>query len=297
MVKKIVFSAQLDHEVIKKVVAKLKQIDEFELIIHDPTKEFFCLSEMVDSFTKADLIIVKVRNECSIDLLHFAKLYNLPTLHNIDTISICKNKIALDYALRKTINTYKEDLEDILLPNSWNQSLSDINKFKKWALNKLPIVIKSHYQHDKYNRFNFLVQKIEEVDIFCERYKNFLYYDVYIQEFIECDGMEYKIYVVGDKVYGIIRENPIYLFLREKPVFIDVDKLERNKFKVDDKIKLLAEKLSESLNLKLFGFDLIKSKNQDQWYIIDLNDFPSYKGIRNIESSIVNFLRNYILNL
>lgn len=295
MVKKIVFSARQDHEIIQNLLVKLKEIKEFEIKLHDPTKEFFCLSDMPESFKEADFIIVKVRNECSIDLLHFAKLYNIPTLHDIDTILMCKNKIALDYALRKTLKSSTESLKKFLMPNSWNQSLSDVKKFKEWALTKLPLVIKSHYQHDKYNRFNFLVQEIEEVDKFCERYKQFLYYDVYVQEFIECDGIERKVYVIGDKVFGIKRENPIYIYLREKPDNIDVGLIKREEFQITEDFKKLSRILSKELNLKIFGFDLVRPLNQDKYYIIDLNDFPSFKGIPNIENELIQYIKNYVL--
>lgn len=297
MVKKIIFSAKQDHVVIKRLISKLKQTKKFDLILHDPTKEFFCLSDMPQLFQNADLMIVKVRNECSIDLLHYAKLYNIPTLHDVDTVLLCKNKIALDYVLRKALDDHKNELKKFLIPNSWNQSLSDIKKFKKWALPKLPIVIKSHYQHDKYNRFNFLVQKIEEVDKFCERYQQFLYYDVYIQEFIECDGIERKIYVIGDKVFGIKRENPIYKFLREQPEFIDVSLIERENFEVTEDIVKLSKILSTELTVKIFGFDLVKPINQEKYYLIDLNDFPSFKGIPNIENQLINFIQKYVSTL
>jgi len=297
MIKKVIFSANQEHEVIKLVVRKLLRFRNFKLITHDPTQEFFSLSDMPESFRNADLMIVKVRNECSIDLLHFAKLYHIPTLHDIDTILMCKNKIALDYALRKAIGKNKDITRKFLLPYSWNQSLSDLNKFKDWALPKLPIVIKSHYQHDKYNRFNFLVQKINEVDIFCERYKEFLYYDVYVQEFIESDGIERKVYVIGDKVFGIKRENPIYLFLREKPDNIDVNLIERKEFEITEDIINLAKILSKELNLKIFGFDLVQPIKQEALYLIDLNDFPSFKGIPNVEIELKSFIANYIKTL
>lgn len=297
MVRKIIFSARQDHVVIKKLIEKLNQIKDIKLILHDPTKDFFNLAEMPHLFSETDLLIVKVRNECSIDLLHYAKLYGLPTLHNVDTILVCMNKIALDYALRKALNNHKNDLEKFLIPNSWNQSLSDLEKFKKWASDKLPIVIKSHYQHDKYNRFNFLVQKIEDIDKFCERYKEFLYYDVYVQEFIECDGIERKVYVIGDKVFGIKRENPIYIYLRDKPENIDVGLIEREEFKITEEIIKLSRILSKELNLKIFGFDLVQLVNSDKFYIIDLNDFPSFKGIPDVESVLKKFIKNYVFTL
>jgi len=297
MVKKIVFSSRQDHVVIKKLIKKLNQIQNIKLILHDPTKDFFNLAEMPYLFREADLLIVKVRNECSIDLLHYAKLYDIPTLHNVDTVLLCMNKISLDYAIRKALNRHKKELDNFLIPNSWNQSLRDPKKFKKWASDKLPIVIKSHYQHDKYNRFNFLVQKIDEIDKFCERYKEFLYYDVYVQEFIECDGIERKVYVIGDQVFGIQRENPIYIFLRDNPENIDVGLIEREKFEITEDIRKLSRILSKELNLKIFGFDLVKPINSDKLYFIDLNDFPSFKGIPKVELVLKNFIENYIRNL
>jgi glutathione synthase/RimK-type ligase-like ATP-grasp enzyme len=295
--KRILFSARQDHEVISNVIKQLNEISQFELILHDPQKDFFCLSDMPKSFKEAALLIVKVRNECSIDLLHYAKLNNIPTLHDIDTVLLCKNKIALDYAIRKVMARHKKGLKNFLVPNSWNHSLSDVNIFKEWALDKLPIVIKSHYQHDKYNRFNFLVQKIEEVDKFCKMYKQFLYYDVYVQKFIPCDGFERKVYVVGDKVFGIKRENPIYIYLRENPERIDVSLIERTNFKITEEIRRLSQILSKELNLKIFGFDLVKPIDQDGLYLIDLNDFPSFKGIPKVEEVLTEFIKDYSLSI
>ena len=297
MIRNIVFSAREDHEIVKGVINRLKRLPDVNLYFHDPTKKFFNLSRMPKSIKEADLIIVKVRNDCSIDLLHYAKTNKIPTLHSVDTVLMCKNKISLDYALRRVFKDHPQISKKFSIPNSWNNNATDISKFKKWALPKLPIVIKSHYQHDKYNRFNFLVRKIEEVDVFCDRYKHLLYYDVYVQKFIECDGFERKVYVIGDKVFGIIRENPIYIFLRDKPSNINVDTIKRKEFEVNDDIRYLAEILSKELNLKIFGFDLIKLTDKDRFYLIDLNDFPGFRGIKNVETSLSSYLVEYIRNL
>ncbi|MHA1459447.1 MAG: ATP-grasp domain-containing protein [Promethearchaeota archaeon] len=297
MIRNVVFSAREDHEVVKEVIKRLKNLPGVNLHFHDPTKKFFNLSRMPKSIKEADLIIVKVRNDCSIDLLHYAKTNKIPTLHDVDTVLMCKNKISLDYALRRVFINHPQIKKNFSFPNSWNNNLTDISKFKKWALPKLPIVIKSHYQHDKYNRFNFLVRKIDEVDEFYNRYKHLLYYDIYIQKFIECDGFERKVYVIGDKAFGIIRENPIYIFLRDKPNKIDVDTIKRKEFKISKEIKEFAEILSKELNLKIFGFDLIKLSDRDRFYLIDLNDFPGFRGIKNIENTLSSYLTEYIKNL
>ena len=297
MIRNVVFSAREDHEIVKEVLNRLKKTADVNLYFHDPTKKFFNLSRMPKPIKEADLIIVKVRNDCSINLLHYAKTYNIPTLHDVDTILLCKNKISLDYALRMVFKKYTQISKKFSFPNSWNNNITDIKKFKKWASPKLPIVIKSHFQHDKFNRFNFLVRKVDEINTFCERYKHLLYYDIYIQKFIECDGFERKVYVVGDKAFGIIRENPIYIYLRNKPNNIDVDTIKRKEFKITPEIKELAEILSKELNLKIFGFDLIKLSDKERYYLIDLNDFPGFRGIKKIETTLSNYLVEYIRNL
>jgi len=289
----IVFSVR-EHEIINSVINKLRTVPEVNIYFHDPTKNFFNLSRMPKSIKEADLIIVKVRNDCSIDLLHFAEINKIPTLHGVDAVLTCKNKIALDYALRRVFKNNPQIRKHFALPNSWNNNVTDVKKFKKWATPKLPIVLKSHYQHDKYNRFNFLVRKIEEVDVFCERYKHLLYYDIYIQKFIECDGFERKIYVIGDKTFGIIRENPIYIYLKKKPDSIDVDTIERKEFKITKEIHNLAQTLSKEMNLKIFGFDLVQPVNSNKYYFIDLNDFPGFRGIKNIETILSDYLLNFI---
>ena len=294
MVKKLVLSAKREHDVIKNVIRKLKVVPEIELILHDPTEDFLDLEDMQTQFGDVDIIITKVANDCSIDLLHFAKLYNIPTLHDVYTVLLCKNKVALDQAIRKIFDKHSDDLENFLLPRSWTQSLQNINRFKEWASPKLPIVLKSHYQHDKYNRFNFLVRKIDEIDKFCKIYSNFLYYNIYIQKFVESDGIERKIYVVGDKIYGTQRENPIYYWLRERPEKIDVETFKREKFEVSVDMQNLAKILAKGLNLRIFGFDLVKPLNQNKYYLIDLNDFPGFKGIKDIDNVLADYLITYV---
>jgi len=292
--KKILISVKKQHDIIKGVISKLKRVKDYEFVFHDPVEDFLDLQNITELFKGVDFLIVKVRNDCSIDLLHYAKLHDIPTLHDIDAVMTCKNKVALDHALRKVFNDNPDLSKRFFLPKSWTQSLRDVNRFKKWAKSRLPIVIKSHYQHDKYMRFNFLVKEIKEIDDFCKRYEQFLYYDVYVQEFIECDGIDRKIYVVGDNIFGIKRENPIYIYLRENPDDIDVDVIERENYEITDDIRRLTRALSEGLNLKIFGFDLIKPVDQDKYCLVDLNDFPGFRGIKNIETVLVDFILEII---
>lgn len=114
---------------------------------------------------------------------------------------------------------------------------------------------------------------------------------------IPCDGFERKVYVIGDDVYGIKRENPIYIYLRETPENIDVSQLEREEFEITEDIIQLSQLLSKELNLRIFGFDLVRPVGRDNLYLIDLNDFPSFKGIPKIENVLSKFIKDYVLAL
>ncbi|MBD3256137.1 MAG: hypothetical protein GF383_13655 [Candidatus Lokiarchaeota archaeon] len=292
--KKVLFSVRMHHDVIADIVDLLRKEDRINFVFHDPLREFFDLAELEQRFGDVDFFIVKIGNDSSIDLLHWVKLNNKPALHDYETVLMCKNKVALDQSLRKMFQDHPHLSEHFALPQSWNNNLREVEKFKKWASDKLPIVVKSHNQHDKYRRFNFLVRDLnEDIDQFCERYSEFLFYDVYIQKFVECDGFDRKIYVMGDQIFGLKRENPIYIFMRDKPDDIDVTKIEREDFEVSEEIKELASIISSDLKLRIYGLDLVKSLDDGRYYLIDINDFPSFRGIENIDEILSTYLVEY----
>lgn len=275
---------------------KLKQVPQLKLDFHDPIKDSINLNDYYEKMKKYDLIIAKVGGESSIDLLHIAELFNIPTINKLTSVLLCKNKIALDTALRYSFEKHKRDLEKFHLPDSWihPSPLKNLKYFKNWASQRLPLVFKSHDQHNEFFRFNFLARQRDEIDDFILSQKDFLYFDLYIQKFIECDGIDRKVYVVGDQIFGVQRENPIYIYLREKPDSINVEEIERKPFKLDQNIKTLCKILSKELNLNIFGFDLVKPLYEEGYYLLDLNDFPGFGGIENADQVIAEYILNYL---
>ncbi|MGV9173909.1 MAG: ATP-grasp domain-containing protein [Promethearchaeia archaeon] len=293
---KILFSFEKRNGALEKVLPFLRDnLKEYEILYHNPKKEGLALDNLIEKYSNYDLFVIKVAAECSIDLLHFANLHNITTVHNLNPVLICKNKVALDHHLRKILSN-TELGNNFKLSASWTRSLLEKEKFKSWVKERFPVVLKSHYQHNEYIRFNYLVRNMQEVEDFYETYKEFLYYDVYIQDFIECDGIDRKIYVIGDKVFGIKRRNPIYIFLKENVEFLDVEKLEREEYEPSPQIQKLALTLAKELELCLFGFDLIKTKDKEEYYLIDLNSFPGFRGIENNIQHLVEFFINFIQN-
>ena len=59
-------------------------------------------------------------------------------------------------------------------------------------------------------------------------------------------------------------------------------------------ITVISRQLRKRLGLALFGYDLIiggeSSAHKGQYFVIDINHFPSYEGVDRFPQRLVNFL-------
>jgi ribosomal protein S6--L-glutamate ligase len=94
-----------------------------------------------------------------------------------------------------------------------------------------------------------------------------------VQEYIA--GDELKIYVVGDEVFGL-----------RKP-----DGVTRVATPVSAEIRSIALRCGHIFGLGLYGLDVIKSAQGP--VVIDVNYFPSYKGIPGAARHVANYIENY----
>jgi len=63
-----------------------------------------------------------------------------------------------------------------------------------------------------------------------------------------------------------------------------------------DEIRPVAERLRQNFGLELFGFDIIlKSTPQNEYLVVDVNYFPSYKEVPNFPSLLAHYLTQRVL--
>ncbi|MHA1148981.1 MAG: ATP-grasp domain-containing protein [Promethearchaeota archaeon] len=294
MRKKILISAKVQQDIIGELIKSLENIGDIDFIWHDPTKNSENI-DLLDLFNGIDYLILKVSNNNSLNLLKYAIDNNIPLLHDLDTVLLCHNKLALDGEIRNIFENYSGEIQNIKLPDSWKYSIEDKEEFKGWVSQHIPIVIKSPYQYDDSMRFNFLVRTINEVDYFFERYSHFKGKYVYLQKFIACDGIDRKIYIIGNEISGVKRENPIYIFMRDHPNDIDVSEIDRESFEITEEMRILAKKISKELRLKIFGFDLVKLKNKNIYYLVDLNEFPGFRKITGAANALITLIKEELV--
>ena len=105
-----------------------------------------------------------------------------------------------------------------------------------------------------------------------------------IQEYIENNGEDLRLYVAGDEVFGIRKS------------------FSRTSFSVDGEptpvsaeMRDLALRCGRVFGLRLYGIDVIEGREGPR--VIDVNYFPGYKGVRGAAHSVADCIESYAMSL
>jgi len=127
-----------------------------------------------------------------------------------------------------------------------------------------------------------------------------------LQEYINHGAVVYKIFVLGDVVHCVAR--PSLRSLHATSGKIDFCLYEAIKVLPQELdpalevgipppppsiefLKQMAKAISNSLNMSLFGYDVIVSSLTGKPGVIDINYFPTYKGVPNFEKELIHLIQ------
>ncbi|GLJ54220.1 hypothetical protein SUGI_1162680 [Cryptomeria japonica] len=134
-----------------------------------------------------------------------------------------------------------------------------------------------------------------------------------LQEFVNHNGVIFKVYVAGDFVECVKRKSlcdisyekmqssavDVMPFSQISNLAVDVEdhdegmESEQAELPPARFIEDLASGLRDELGLSLFNFDLIRdSKARNQYFVIDINYFPGYAKMPGFEVVLTNFFCN-----
>lgn len=88
-----------------------------------------------------------------------------------------------------------------------------------------------------------------------------------VQDWLESDGLDRKLYVVGDRVGGVLRRWPPRT----------LDEKHGTSFEPSRDLRALALAAGETLGLELYGVDVVQGPHGPA--VVDVNAFPGYKGV------------------
>lgn len=101
---------------------------------------------------------------------------------------------------------------------------------------------------------------------------------IFAQRYYQPDGRDHKLYVIGDRVFGVRRVWP--------PRTLE-DKL-GEPFEVPDDMREIALGCGRAFGVGLYGVDLITSGGKP--YVVDINTFPGFKGVPNAAELLAAFI-------
>lgn len=92
------------------------------------------------------------------------------------------------------------------------------------------------------------------------------------------DGRDYKLYVIGDQVFGVRRVWP--------PKTLE-DKL-GEAFAVPEEMRQICLACGQAFGIDLFGLDIITSEGKP--FVVDINTFPGFKGVPKAAELLADYL-------
>ncbi len=99
-----------------------------------------------------------------------------------------------------------------------------------------------------------------------------------VQDRVDGDGIDRKLYVVGETVRGVLREWPPQTLADKRGTPFEPNEKERG----------LALATGQALGLELYGVDVLYGR--DGPVVVDVNAFPGYKGVPDAAGLLVRHL-------
>jgi ribosomal protein S6--L-glutamate ligase len=101
-----------------------------------------------------------------------------------------------------------------------------------------------------------------------------------IQEYVENDGEDLRLYVAGEEVFGIRKRFSSSSFAQDgEPVPASAE------------IRDIALRCGHAFGLRLYGIDIIEGRNGPK--VVDVNYFPGYKGVPGAAGCVADCIESY----
>ncbi|MBY8980642.1 MAG: hypothetical protein KGD72_09640 [Candidatus Lokiarchaeota archaeon] len=201
----------------------------------------------------------------------------IPILNTLESVQLCESR-------QNTFNFIKKNYNKILTPRSFSNELEAIHASQR----ETPIIVKlnSHNIPDlpKNDRIIGVAKNHREL---LELIKNYNGSELFFQEYLGEHDILYKIYVVGNWVVSITSHNRLQQLNKLSPL-----DLIHIRIPVEDPFKKRIIRLGRKFGMSVFGIDYILTEKGP--YIVDINDFPSFRSVPEGISLVSDHIYNLI---
>ncbi len=139
-----------------------------------------------------------------------------------------------------------------------------------------PLIVKSQQN----NTDTELVERIESPEQFSALAARWSQEAVIVQEWLEGDGWDTKVWVIGDEIFAARRRSP----LDRRPK----DQFQLFPNEIDEVLQRISLEIGEVFGLSIFGVDFLTTK--DGFVAMDVNSFPGLRNLIGPEKAIVKLV-------
>jgi glutathione synthase/RimK-type ligase-like ATP-grasp enzyme len=228
------------------------------------------------------LIIVKLYSETSNQIIYDAiNQYapNIPLLNRLDSVKICESR-------KETFQYLQQNCKKLNFPLIY----SSFNDAYEACKNGKSMIIKLDTHNIPFlPRNDRILGVAKSISDFNEIAAEFASNNLFFQDYIEGSKIVYKIYIIDRWAVSITSYNRI----QDKKEISPLD-LIHMRVPIDKQLKRRILRLGRKLGMAIFGIDYILS-NDGTPYIVDINDFPSFRSIPEAVSLISDYIYNILL--
>ena len=203
----------------------------------------------------------------------------IPLLNNINAVKTCESR-------RETFRNITRKCKKLVIPQSFYSIIEAIEA----CSNGTKIIIKL----DKHNipdlpKNDRIIGIAESLEAFKELTKGFKENELFFQEYLGKYDIIYKVYVIGRWLVSITAHNRLQQKERLSPL-----ELIHIRVPIEKQLKRRILRLGRKLGLSVFGIDYVLTKEGIP-YIVDVNDFPSFRSIPEAVSLISDYIYNSVM--
>jgi len=201
----------------------------------------------------------------------------IPLLNSLESVRLCESR-------QNTFNFINKNYKKILTPRSFSTKLEAIHGSQK----NIPLIVKLNSHNipnlPKNDRIIGIAKNHREL---LELIKNYDDRELYFQEFLGEHDILYKIYVIGNWVISITSHNRLQQLNKLSPL-----ELIHIRIPVEDPLKKRVIRLGRKFGMSVYGLDYVLTEKGP--YIVDINDFPSFRRVPEGVSLISDHIYNEI---
>lgn len=278
------------HETDAEIIKTLKNKTNNFLVMSPEINELDL--EKIILIDEKALFLIKPNHPNTLNICKILQKYEANTINPIFTTLFFKNKWNIFNSLKilfEDENTPLNIINHFEIPRTWYlKSEPDLNEEEKSEFfkdlkdsfeNKFPLIAKHPINHIGYH-FVCLISTYEEL----LKLENLIFTSgLILQEFVGSTAEIIKCYCIGNQIFSFKQKGFMQKF-NELSDSIEQLSIENKPSKQNFETPLVIEELIKFLkvkyDIKLFGVDLIEH-GKDLYYLVDINDFPGFRGIKN----------------